>query len=133
MIEEITGEAPEPERLNEDGFLAFAARAEDGSPLVMLNLLRFLPEGGRERYEEYGAAVAPLLERAGGRARFLGRSAPPLLGESYWDLVLLVEYPTRQAFLDMVGSEEYRAIAHLRTEALIAGELHPLDPAEAAI
>jgi uncharacterized protein (DUF1330 family) len=50
-----------------------------------------------------------------------------LLGEGAWDLIALVEYPTRQAFLDMVGSEEYRAIEHLRSEALLAGELHPLE------
>jgi uncharacterized protein (DUF1330 family) len=42
---------------------------------------------------------------------------------------VLVEYPTRQAFLEMIGSEEYRAIGHLRTEALRKGELHPIDPA----
>lgn len=121
----------EPERLNQEGFVAYAARAGDGMPVVMLNLLRFRPDGGRERYEEYGAAVAPLLERAGGQVRFLGQSATPLLGDGNWDLVLLVEYPTRQAFLDMIGSEEYQAIAHLRTEALAEGELHPLDPGAA--
>jgi uncharacterized protein (DUF1330 family) len=122
----------EPERLNQEGFMAFAARAGDGTPVVMLNLLRFHPEGGRERYEEYGAAVAPLLEKAGAQVRFLGQSALPLLGEKPWDLVLLVEYPTRQSFLDIIGSEEYQAIAHLRTEALVEGELHPLDPGDAA-
>jgi uncharacterized protein (DUF1330 family) len=47
-------------------------------------------------------------------------------------MVALVEYPTRQAFLDMVGSPEYQAIARLREEALVRGELHPLDPADAA-
>jgi uncharacterized protein (DUF1330 family) len=121
----------EPERLNQEGFVAFASRAGDGTPVVMLNLLRFLPDGGRERYEEYGAAVAPLLEKAGAQVRFLGQSALPLLGDGSWDLVLLVEYPIRQSFLDMIGSPEYQAIAHLRTEALIAGELHPLDPSDA--
>jgi len=118
-----------PERLNQEGFARFAERAGDGAPVVMLNLLAFRPEGGRERYEEYGAAVAPLLERAGGRVVFLGNPAAALLGDGSWDLVLLVEYPTRQAFLEMIGSPEYQAIAHLRTEALSMGELHPLDPA----
>ena len=93
----------------------------------MLNLLAFQPDGGRARYEQYAAAVAPLLERAGGRILYAGEAAPPLLGSDRWDLVALVEYPSRQAFLDMVGSPEYQAIAHLRTEALSAGELHPLD------
>jgi uncharacterized protein (DUF1330 family) len=122
----------EPERLNQEGFTAYAARAGDGAPVVMLNLLRFKPDGGRERYEEYGTAVAPLLEKVGGEVRFLGQAGPPLLSGGPWDMVLLVEYPTRQAFLDMVGSEEYGAIAHLRTEALAEGELHPLDPGDAA-
>jgi uncharacterized protein (DUF1330 family) len=120
----------EAEPLNKEGFAAFAERAADGKPLVMLNLLAFKPEGGRERYAEYGEAVAPLLEKAGGRIVFLGDPAQALLGEGSWDLVVLVEYPTRQAFLDMIGSAEYQAIGHLRTEALSKGELHPMDPGE---
>ena len=118
---------PEPEALNQEGFAAFSARSGDGGPVVMLNLLAFEPDGGQERYAEYGAAVAPLLEKAGGRIVFAGQPATVLLGQVSWDLVALVEYPTRQAFLDMIGSEEYRAIAHLRTEALTRGELHPMD------
>jgi uncharacterized protein (DUF1330 family) len=119
----------QPERPNQEGFAAFAARADDGMPVVMLNLLAFRSEGGRERYEEYGAAVAPLLEKAGGKIVWFGVPAAPLLGDGSWDLVVLVEYPTRQAFLDMVGSEEYRAIEYLRSEALVKGELHPMDAA----
>jgi uncharacterized protein (DUF1330 family) len=119
----------QPERPSQEGFAAFAERAGDGTPVVMLNLLSFHAEGGRERYEKYGAAVAPLLEKAGGRIVWLGAPATALLGEGSWDLVVLVEYPTRQAFLDMVGSDEYREIEHLRTEALAKGELHPMDPA----
>ena len=91
----------------------------------MLNLLSFKPDGGRERDEEYGEAVAPLLEKAGGQIVFMGSPAPALLGEGSWDLVVLVEYPTRQAFLDMIGSSEYEAIGHLRTEALIKGRASP--------
>jgi uncharacterized protein (DUF1330 family) len=120
---------PEPERLNQEGFAGFAARAGEDAPVTMLNLLRFKPDGGKERYAEYGAAVAPLLEKAGARVVFLGEAALPLLGEGRWDSVLLVEYPTRQAFLDMIGSAEYQAIGHLRTEALEHGELHPLSAA----
>jgi uncharacterized protein (DUF1330 family) len=119
-----------PERLSEAGFAAFSARSDDGKPVVMLNLLALKPDGGEERYMEYGAAVAPLLEKAGGRIVWAGAPAPALLGEGSWDLVALVEYPTRQAFLEMIGSPEYQAIAHLRTEALTKGELHPMDPAD---
>jgi uncharacterized protein (DUF1330 family) len=114
-----------PERPNEEGFGELTRRLDEG-PVTMLNLLAFKPEGGRERYLEYGEAVVPLLERAGGRVVFQGEAAPALLGDGSWDLVLLVEYPTRRAFLEMIQSSDYQAIAHLRTEALVKGELHPL-------
>ncbi|MBK5221112.1 MAG: DUF1330 domain-containing protein [Thermoleophilia bacterium] len=120
------------EPLNREGFAAFAGRTGEDAPVVMLNLLRFKPDGGREHYAEYGAAVTPMVERAGGRIVFAGDPATALLGDRSWNLVVLVEYPTRQAFLDMIGSEEYQAIAHLRTEALERGELHPMDPASFA-
>jgi uncharacterized protein (DUF1330 family) len=117
------------ERLNRDAFGGFAKRASDG-PVVMLNLLRFKPDGGAERYAEYGAAVAPILAKVGGEIVFAGQATPALIGEGEWDLVALARYPSRQAFLDMVSSPEYQEIAHLRTEALVASELHPMDPAE---
>lgn len=117
--------------LNPPAFDELRRRAADG-PVLMLNLLDFKPGGGAERYGEYGEAVRPLLERAGGRILNAGIGAGALIGPSKWDLVLLVEYPTRQAFIDMISSEEYLAIAHLRTEALERSELHPLDPADVA-
>jgi uncharacterized protein (DUF1330 family) len=123
-------EAGIPERPNETGLAAFAERAEEAGAVTMLNLLEFVPDGGRERYAEYGTAVTPLLEKAGARIVFAGDPGPVLLGEHSWDMVLLVEYPSRKAFLEMIGSEGYQAIAHLRTEALACGELHPLSGVE---
>jgi uncharacterized protein (DUF1330 family) len=121
MDDQITPEPP-----NEEGFANLSSRLDEG-PVTMLNLLAFKPDGGRERYMEYGEAVLPLLEGAGGRVVFQGRASPVLLGDESWDLVLLVEYPTRRAFVEMIQSPAYQAIAHLRTEALAKGELHPLD------
>ena len=117
------------ERLNPIEFQELVERGDEG-PVVMLNLLDLKPGGGRERYAAYADAVAPLLERAGGRVLFAGEGNAALIGPSKWDLVALVEYPTRRAFVEMISSPEYQAIAHLRTEALERSELHPLDPAE---
>jgi uncharacterized protein (DUF1330 family) len=116
---------------NEEAFAAFSERAGEG-PVFMLNLLEFRPDGGAERYAEYGEAVAPLLARAGGRAVFAGRPAESLIGEGTWDLMLLVSYPSRQAFLDMISSSEYQAIEHLRTEALRRSELRAMDAIDTA-
>lgn len=121
--------AAEAEQLNEAGLADFTSRAGEAGAVTMLNLLAFKPEGGAERYAEYTAAVTPLLERVGGRIVFAGAPAAALIGEG-WDLVALVEYPSRQAFIEMIGSPEYLEVAHLRTEALVRSELHPIDPVE---
>jgi uncharacterized protein (DUF1330 family) len=102
----------ETERINKAGFAAFSVRADEGAPVVMLNLLSLQPDGGQERYQEYGFAVARLLETAGGRIVFLGQPAPALIGDNSWDLAVLVEYPSRRSFLEMVTSTEYQAIGH---------------------
>jgi uncharacterized protein (DUF1330 family) len=119
------------DKLNDEAMAAFAARAAEG-PVFMLNLLEFLPDGGAERYAEYGTAVAPILESVGGRPVFAARPAEDLIGDGRWDLMVVVEYPTRQAFLDMVSSPEYQAIAHLRTEALRRSELRAMDSFDVA-
>jgi uncharacterized protein (DUF1330 family) len=112
--------------VNPPAFDELRKRADDG-PVQMLNLLDFKPGGGAERYAEYSAAVAPLLEKAGGRVLYAGAGGLALIGPSEWDLVAVVEYPSRRAFIEMTSSPEYMAIAHLRTEALERAELHPLD------
>src|SRR3954452_10369447 len=127
----MSPEPASPELPNEEGFADLSTRSGEG-PVTMLNLLAFKPDGGRERYAEYGEAVLPLLTNAGGRVIFQGAASPVALGGESWDLVLLVEYPTRAAFLEMVSSPAYLEIAHLRSEALERGELHPLDQDAAA-
>ena len=40
-------------------------------------------------------------------------------------MVALVRYPTRNAFAQFVRDPDYRAVAHLRTEALLETVLQP--------
>lgn len=117
------------ERPNQEDFRTLTNRAGEG-PVVMLNLLAFESEGGQERYREYTEAVQPMLETRGGSAVYLGRGAELLIGDDHdrWDAVLLVRYPSRAAFLDMIGSDEYQAIQHLRTDALTRSVLLATDP-----
>jgi len=95
--------------------------AEDpGGPVVMLNLLRFKPDGGRERYLEYVEHFNRTATPYGARTVYLGDGSTALVAEpgQSWDAVLLVEYPSRQAFADMVRDPEYQKGTHLRSEAL---------------
>lgn len=106
---------------------AFLAAPDDG-PIVMLNLLRFKPDGGRALYDQYGAAViGTFLPQVGGEIVYAGDGHPALVAESgqAWDAVILVRYPSRAAFLTMVSDPEYQKVTHLRTEALEEAVLQP--------
>jgi len=101
---------------------------DDGEPVTMLNLLRFKPQGGRDSYMQYAAAIAPFLKKVGGTVVYFGETATPLVApesDTPWDAVLLVRYPSRAAFSAMVADPEYQQITHLRTEALDAAVLQP--------
>ena len=105
--------------------------AEDpGGPVVMLNLLRFRPDGGRERYAEYVEHFRRTSAPHGAEVLYVGDGATALVAEDgqAWDAVLLVRYPGRQAFSDMVRDPAYQAGSHLRTEALLEAVLQPTTP-----
>lgn len=103
---------------------------DDGRPVVMLNLLRFHPDGGRERYREYARAVGErFLPAVGGQVVFHGTAAAaPLVADESadWDEVLLVRYPSRSAFLEMLADPGYQEVTALRTAALADAVLQPL-------
>src|SRR3954452_20223476 len=78
---------------------------DPGGPVVMLNLLRFA-EGGRESYDQYAKALfETFLPRYGGKVLYAGDGGTPLVAEQGqdWDTVLLVRYPSREAFSHMVA------------------------------
>jgi len=100
---------------------------DPGGSVVMLNLLRFKP-GGRDLYAQYSAAVtATFLPRVGGEVLYAGDGSTALVAEDgqSWDAVVLVRYPSRAAFSQMVADPDYQQITHLRTEALQESVLQP--------
>jgi uncharacterized protein (DUF1330 family) len=104
---------------------ALAARPAD-EPVVMINLLKFRPDGGRESYLRYTQEVTPHLQRVGGTLRYAGGSPTQVIGDDekpWWDAILVVEYPSPAAFIDMVTNEEYLEIHHFRADALERGDL----------
>jgi uncharacterized protein (DUF1330 family) len=109
-----------------DAFLA----EQDETPVVMLNLLRFQPDGGHERYLEYIAMAKLILARFGARILFGGNGLPVLTeGDAQgWDAVVLVQYPRRSAFNDMVGDPEYQKAFQVGSSAIADIVLQPLKP-----
>mgnify|MGYP001223294611 FL=1 len=112
---------------------------DHGKPISMVNLLKFkdkaeYPEDhelhgtdmtGAEAYAIYGAAVTKIVEGLGGEMRFFGHVQRLMLGEveELWDQVAIAKYPSRQAMVDMMMSEEYNAI-HMHRDAGLAGQLN---------
>ncbi len=95
--------------------------AEDpGGPVVMLNLLRYKPDGGRESYDQYVAHFRRTAATFGAEVLYVGDGSTALVAEpgQSWDSVLLVRYPSRQAFSDMLRDPEYQSGTHLRSGAL---------------
>jgi uncharacterized protein (DUF1330 family) len=105
---------------NVEQFQQLAASPDEG-PVVMINLLKFrngdAPEGttGVEEYRRYGDTALEMIKAQGGRILWAGTGDQVLIGDpgQDWDAVLLVEYPSRAAFIAMVSSPEYlEAHAH---------------------
>ncbi len=111
-----------------------AARIPAGQPVVMLNLLRYRqqaeysdrgiePLSGREAYHQryvpaFGklAAVIPGIQ-----VLFLGavQAGIVISPEETWDEVVLVEYPSLEAFQSIVESEDYRIDADPHRKAAL--------------
>jgi uncharacterized protein (DUF1330 family) len=104
---------------------ALTSRPAD-APVLMVNLLKFETTGGLESYQRYAREVAPHLERVGATVRYAGSAPGVIIGDGerpWWDAILIVEYPTPQAFIDMVTTAEYAKVHEHRAAALERGDL----------
>ena len=98
-------------------------------PVVMVNLLKFKQradesEGeasGQVAYGRYAEQMRKVVESQGGRFIWAGRVDSKVIGEDgdpEFDVVALVEYPSRQKFLEIVGSQKVREIGEHRSAGL---------------
>jgi uncharacterized protein (DUF1330 family) len=100
---------------NAEQFADLAAAPDEG-PVVMLNLIKYkqraegADRSGAESYRQYGAAAVKMIEARGGKVVWAGTADQILIGDPTedWDSVLLVQYPSRGAFIDMVTNTDYR-------------------------
>lgn len=111
------------------------AEANDG-PIRMINLLKFKdvadygdqpdpagdagPSTGAEAYGRYGAVALPLVATVGGSQFYSAAAHQTVIGpaDEEWDMVAIIEYPNRAAFLEMVSKPEYQASVFHRTAGL---------------
>ena len=108
---------------NADQFLDYVNSDLDGE-VVMVNLLKFKRAAesgdgsGADAYGRYSDAVVKMIEDQGGTVKWLGQARHVFIGDAEandWDVVALVSYPNRQAFIDMVSTPAYNE-AHTHRE-----------------
>jgi len=115
---------------NEEQMAGFTA-PDDGSPIYMVNLLKYREKAayedgrdsdlnGRDAYALYSAGVPACIEKVGGKLIFAGTVQRLMLGEveDLWDDVAIAMYPSRKAMLEMMMLPEYQEIAVHRSAGL---------------
>jgi uncharacterized protein (DUF1330 family) len=117
------------------------AKGDMKQPLAMLNLLRFKEvatyepgakepkRSGLEAYMLYGAVAQAKVKEVGGEMFFMSPAQQTLIGppDVKWDVVAIVHYPSREAFLRMISMPDYQAATHHRRAGLAATQLIQCD------
>lgn len=113
--------------------LAAMAEGDPHEPVVMLNLLRYRDRAqsghgvdglsGREAYGVYGQRFEELHPRFGGEPIWMGRAINSVIGAEAWDVILLVRYPSRRQFVEMMRDPDYQSISRIRGAALADSRL----------
>ena len=105
----------------------------------LLNLIRLrehadYPDGreasGVEAYQDYGRISEPVLARLGARIVWEGRFETMLIGPrgEHWDLCFVAEYPSVQAFAELLRDPAYREAVQHRKAAALDSRLIALQP-----
>ena len=114
------------------------------TPIQMLNLVRLRPmadypadhpdhgqgKTGLDAYRTYGRTSAAIFARVGGRQIWAGKPQVMVTGpqDEAWDLAFIAEYPSSQAFIEMVRDPDYREFVRHRTAGVADSRLLRLEP-----
>ena len=109
-----------PER---EAFGQFRSMDREGA-VHMLNLVKLKDTAiyddgtmvsGREAYAAYGRESGPIFKRVGGRIYWSGKFELMVIGpdDEEWDVAFIAEYPSGDAFVEMVKDPDYqKAVVH---------------------
>jgi uncharacterized protein (DUF1330 family) len=115
-----------PIKNNPEEFSRFVQNPNPG-PVVMLNLLKFKPDGSAD-YNRYLSEARSVFQSGGGKIVYQGTCKELLNGEETWDYLLLLEQPSRRAFLNMINNPKFRIAQEYRQKACERAILYATDP-----
>lgn len=126
---------------DKERFGRFKELPRDGR-IHMLNLVRLRDTAiyddgtmvtGAEAYRAYSRESGPVFRRLGGRIVWSGNFDLTLIGpqEERWDLCFIAEYPSAEAFIEMLRDPDYRKAVRHRQAAVRTSRLIRTRPREA--
>jgi uncharacterized protein (DUF1330 family) len=118
--------------LTRESLMRFKEDFPKNTPFVMLNLLKFRETAlyptdtsfgacsGRHAYQRYSDIALEKLREVGGKPIWMSKAFASLIAPEYetWDEVILVKYPSADAFLTMIQMPDYLAATIHREAAL---------------
>ncbi len=121
------------------------SRLPDGQPFALINLLLYkekaeYPPGtvtedltGKEAYERYSELCVPFVNKVGGVPMWRGTLGLNLIGpeDEQWDEILIMQYPSRSAFQQMIADPGYQETLVHRTAAVKDSRLYGATSPEA--
>lgn len=119
-----------------DQFRAFRDDPHDG-PIAQVNLLKFrakaqypigAPEhddgaSGAEAYQRYANAFGVAAAEVGGTCLLMGTAERYFIGQGDWDAVMVMHFPSRQAFIATLNHKSYANMHRHRDAGLLCQEL----------
>jgi uncharacterized protein (DUF1330 family) len=102
----------------------------------MVNLLKFKTKtgadtSGQASYNKYGENVLKMVQERGGKLVWHGKPMGVLIGDNEadaWDYIVIIEYPSRDAFIEMTSQPKYDEIHGDREQGLERTALIPTRP-----
>ena len=107
--------------------------------LVKLNDVATYEDGrttsGAEAYQAYGKTSGAVFRKLGGKIIWTGDFQFTLIGpdDEDWDIAFIAEYPSGQAFVDMIRDPDYREAVKHRQAAVKTSRLIRMKPKESGI
>ncbi|MFX1504200.1 MAG: DUF1330 domain-containing protein [Promethearchaeota archaeon] len=118
-----------PTDINQEQFKEFTENSNQ-KPFVMLNLLKFKKDGGQEDYFRYLKESSSFGTKIGASVDYFGIPKELLTGTQEWDLIMLIRYPSRKAFLEMINNPDYLKAHEWRKKGVERAVLYATDPAK---
>ena len=112
-------------------FTILAKTYPRNEPVTMVNIIKFRDKAwdgertGAEAYESYSKKITKSLQAVEGKLIWKGECMHTLIGDSQNQphIMMLVEYPSIDNFLEMLANPDYQECAKDRTMALEYGGL----------